>query len=191
MRPFDEVEEYIKFLERPDRAAWQRPDAVVTALGLTGSETVFDLGAGSGYFAFRFAQALPRGRVVAADTEAEMVRHIHHRARTEGVPNVEARLIQPADPAVPADADLVFVCDVLHHVHDRSVWLGKVVHTMRSGARLVLIEFKEGELPEGPPEAVKIPRARLIELVTQTGLRLESERDTLLPYQTFLVFRKP
>ena len=191
MRPFEDVASYIAFLERPDRAAWQRPDDVVAALGLQGTENVFDLGAGSGYFAFRFAKALPSGRVIAADTEAEMVRHVHHKAMTEGVQNLEARLIQPADPSIPNDADIVFVCDVLHHVPDRPAWLSKIVTGMRSGARLVLIEFKEGDLPEGPPESVKIPREQLVDLVTKAGLVLVSERADLLPYQTFLVFRKP
>jgi len=191
MRPFEDVASYITFLERLDRSAWQRPDEVVAALGLTGAETVFDLGAGSGYFSFRFAKALPSGRVIAADTEAEMVRHIHHKAMTESVRNIEARLIQPEDPTIPGDADIVFICDVLHHVPDRLAWLGKIVSAMRSGTRLVLIEFKEGDLPEGPPESVKIPREQLIELVTKAGLVLSSERADLLPYQTFLVFRKP
>ncbi len=61
-RPFAEVEKYIAFLDRADRAAWQKPGDVVTALGLKGTETVVDLGAGSGYFTFRFAKALPTGR---------------------------------------------------------------------------------------------------------------------------------
>src|ERR1035437_11113103 len=67
LRPFAEVEKYIAFLDRPDRAAWQKPDEVVAALGLQGNETVLDLGAGSGYFSFKLAQALPRGKVVGAD----------------------------------------------------------------------------------------------------------------------------
>jgi hypothetical protein len=79
---------------------------------------------------------------------------------------------------------------VLHHVPDRAAWLGKIVAEMRPGARLVLIEFKEGNLPEGPPESVKITRAQMVELATTAGLSLESERPELLPYQTFLVFRK-
>ena len=47
--------------ERPDRANWQKPDEVVKALGLKGSETVVDLGFGSGYFTFRLAKVLPNG----------------------------------------------------------------------------------------------------------------------------------
>ena len=191
LRPFDDVEQYIAFLERADRAAWQKPEEVVAALDLEGTETVFDLGAGSGYFTFRFAKALPAGKVIAADTEAEMIRHIHHRAMSESVRNIEARLIQPTDPGVSADADLVFVCDVLHHVADRPAWLAHLNTGMKFGARLVLIEFKEGNLPEGPPEAAKIPRAELVELATRAGFVLDSERTDLLPYQVFLVFRKP
>lgn len=191
LRPFAEVEKYIAFLERPERAAWQKPDAVIAALGLTGSETVLDLGAGSGYFSFRLAKALPQGKVIAADTEPEMIRHIHHKAQTEGIRNLQPALIGPNDPEVPKQTDLVFICDVFHHVKDQAAWLAKVVSEMKPGARLVLIEFKEGKLPEGPPESVKISRARMLELAKAAGLAVDSEKPDLLPYQTMLVFRKP
>ncbi|MGI5863083.1 MAG: class I SAM-dependent methyltransferase [Myxococcales bacterium] len=191
LRPFAEVEEYIAFLEREDRAIWQRPDEVIAALGLKGDELVADIGAGSGYFSFRFAKALPRGRVVAVDVEPEMVRHIHHRALSEGVSNLEAVVSKPDEPSSPPGADLVFICDVLHHVPDRAAWLGKLAAGMKSGARLALVEFKEGELPQGPPEGAKIPRAKLLELASDAGLKLVEEKPELLPYQTFLVFQQP
>jgi SAM-dependent methyltransferase len=190
LRPFAEVEKYIQFLDRPDRAAWQKPDEVVKAVGLSGGETLYDLGAGSGYFSFRFARAVPEGSVVAADLEPEMIRHIHHKAMVEGLANLSPVFIKAADPQVPRDADVLFVCDVLHHVQDRAGWLKKAAGEMKPGARFVLIEFKEGKLPEGPPESVKIPRSKLVELMERAGLRFESEKPELLPYQLFLVFRK-
>ena len=190
LRPFAEVEKYIAFLDRPDRARWQKPDEVVTALELQGNETVFDLGAGSGYFSFKLAQAVPRGKVVAADLEPEMIRHIHHKAMAAGITNLAPVIIKADDPQVPGDADYVFVCDVLHHVQYRAGWLKKMSSEMKPGARLVLVEFKEGKLREGPPESVKIPRKQIIELVSQAGLPLEAEKADLLPYQVFLVFRK-
>jgi ubiquinone/menaquinone biosynthesis C-methylase UbiE len=191
LKPFEDVEDYIAFLERPDRAAWQKPGAVVAALELKGTETVVDLGAGSGYFSFPLARALPAGKVVAIDIEPEMVRHIHHKAMTEGVNNIEPVLGKADDPGVAAGADLVFMCDVLHHVPTRAAWLAKLTSKMKPGARLVLIEFREGNLPEGPPEAAKIPRAELVKLLTAAGLVLDSEKPDLLPYQTFLVLRNP
>jgi SAM-dependent methyltransferase len=190
LKPFEDTEKYIAFLERPDRAAWQKPDEVVAALSLRGGETVVDLGAGSGYFTFRFARALPRGKVVAADTEAEMIRHIHHKAMADGLRNIEPVVITGDDPKIPSDADLVFVCDVLHHVPNRAAWLSKLATEMKPGARLVLVEFKEGKLPEGPPEAVKIGRAEMVRLATAAKLGLVFENTTLLPYQLFLVFEK-
>jgi 2-polyprenyl-3-methyl-5-hydroxy-6-metoxy-1,4-benzoquinol methylase len=191
LRPFDEVEKYIAFLEKPERALWQKPDEVVRVLGLKGTETLVDVGAGSGYFTFRFARALPRGKVIASDTEAEMIRHIHHRVMSDGIQNIQAVLSKADDPGINKDADWVFICDVLHHVPARAAWLGRVAAEMKPGARLALIEFKEGKLPEGPPESAKIPRMQLVALATKAGLTLDVEKPTLLPYQVFLVFRKP
>jgi|GEM_PF-488316 2-polyprenyl-3-methyl-5-hydroxy-6-metoxy-1,4-benzoquinol methylase len=190
LRPFEDTAKYIAFLERPDRAAWQKPDAVVAALGLTGKETIVDVGAGSGYFSFRLARVVPEGKVIALDVDPEMIRHIHHKAMTEGVRNVQVAFAKPDDPGVPAEADLVFMCDVLHHIQDRPAWLAKLAAQMHKGARLALVEFKEGKLPEGPPEALKLSRAQLVALATGAGLVLDSEKPDLLPYQTFLVFRK-
>jgi SAM-dependent methyltransferase len=186
LRPFEDVEKYIAFLERPDRAVWQKPDAVVKALRLAADDVVVDLGAGSGYFAFRFARALPAGKVVAVDVEPEMVRHIHHKAMTEGMTNIQAVVAKSDEPPVTAEADLVFICDVLHHVSDRAAWLGRVFNQLQAGARIVLIEFKEGDLPEGPPANVKLRRSELEKLVRQAGFSQLQTDDELLPYQTMV-----
>ncbi len=191
LRPFAETEKYIEFLERADRAAWQKPDAVVAALHLAGSETLVDVGAGSGYFTFRFAKALPKGKVIATDIDPEMIRHIHHKVLTDGIANVKVVLTDPKDPRVDRAADVVFVCDVVHHVDGREAWLRKLAAEMKPGAKLVVIEFKEGKLPEGPPEAVKIPKAKLVSLLESAGFSLQSDQPELLPYQTFLTFTKP
>ena len=88
LKPFEDTQKYIDFLERSDRAVWQKPDAVIRELHLLGAEKIADVGAGSGYFTFRFARALPEGKVYAIDIAPEMLRHIHHKAMTEGMNNV-------------------------------------------------------------------------------------------------------
>ena len=55
----------------------------------------------------------------------------------------------------------------------------------------MVVEFKEGKLPQGPPEAIKVPKAGLIALVRKAGFQLRADDPALLPYQTFLVFAKP
>ncbi|MBW1856525.1 MAG: hypothetical protein JRJ00_18045, partial [Deltaproteobacteria bacterium] len=62
-KPFKDAEKYIAFLEREDRMKWQRPEAIIEELDLKGDEIIADVGAGSGYFSFRFASMLPKGKV--------------------------------------------------------------------------------------------------------------------------------
>lgn len=191
LKPFEEVEDYITFLERRDRAEWQKPEAVVTALGLSGSETVVDLGAGSGYFTFRFSRALPKGKVIAIDSQPEMVRHVHRKVLTEDWANVRAQVGRPNDPGLPPDADYIFVCDVLLHVRQKLDWLKTIHSQMRSEAKLVLNDFQEGDLPQGPPESIKVPKKEVLRLCQEVGFRLKRDEPDLLPYQEFLVFEKP
>jgi ubiquinone/menaquinone biosynthesis C-methylase UbiE len=134
---------------------------------------------------------LPRGKVIATDIDPEMIRHIHHKALSDHITNVQAVLADPKDPSVDPRADVLFVCDVIHHVDGREAWLKKLAAETKPGAKLVVVEFKEGKLPEGPPEAVKIPKARLVSLLETAGFLLQADRPDLLPYQTFLTFTKP
>ena len=191
LKPFEDTQKYIDFLDRSDRAIWQKPDAIIQELHLSGTEKIADVGAGSGYFTFRFARALPKGKVYAIDIEPEMLRHIHHKAMTESVNNVEVIKSTPDDPKVPAGVELVFVCDVIHHLKEQELWLKKLATQMKKGAHLVVIEFKEGDLPEGPPAAVKIPKKKLIAMITKNNFKLEMEKSDFLPYQEFLIFIKP
>ena len=91
-----------------------------------------------------------------------MLRHIHHKAMTEGVNNIEVIKSTPDDPKVPADVDLVFVCDVIHHVKNQKMWLQQLSRQMKRGAHVVVIEFKEGDLPEGPPARSRYLRRNLL-----------------------------
>lgn len=189
-RPFEDTDEYIGHLERPERDEWQKPEAVIAALALEGDETVVDVGAGSGYFTVRLAQAVPRGRVVAVDVDPEMVAHVRERAAAEGLTNVTAALTSPGDPGAPPDADLVFVCNVLHHVPDWPGWLTRLQGTLRTGARLVILEFEPEPTPVGPPVEHRIRPASLMEAAVRAGWTPVEVDDALLPYQYVAVFTK-
>ena len=61
---------------------------------------------------------------------------------------------------------------------------------MKKGAQLVVIEFKEGDLPEGPPATIKIPKMTLIDMFLKNNFKLDKDKSDFLPYQTFLIFSK-
>jgi ubiquinone/menaquinone biosynthesis C-methylase UbiE len=159
-------------------------------MNLKGNETIADVGAGSGYFSFRFASKLPKGKVIAIDIEPEMIRHIHHKVMSSDIKNIEVVLASEDDPKISEKVDMVFICDVLHHLINRADWLKKLSSELNKGTKLILIEFKEGNLPEGPPEKIKISGKEMVELVSGAGFALVEKNVTLLSYQNYFVFKK-
>jgi methylmalonyl-CoA mutase N-terminal domain/subunit len=77
---------------------------------------VADVGAGTGYFSVRLARAVARGKVFASDIEPDMVRYLRDRARAEGLANLVPVEGSAEDPRIPEPVDVIFVCNVYHHI---------------------------------------------------------------------------
>ena len=180
---------YIAMLEDPGRDAYQKPHEVLMALNLKEGDIVADIGAGSGYFSFRLAHHVgDKGRVYAADINPDMILHMNRRIRDLGVKNMITVLSDPDDPLLgKASVDLVFICEVWHHIEDQPKYLAQIRHILKPGGRVVMIDFQKKELPVGPPVAMKIAREDLLRQMESNGFRLAKEH-TFLPYQYFLVF---
>jgi len=180
---------YIASLDDPARDAYQKPDEVLKALALRPGETVADVGAGSGYFAVRFARAVgPGGRVYAVDVSPDMVRHLNRRVRDEKIGNLVTVLSDADDPLLPdASVDRVVVVDTWHHVEDHVKYLAHLRRVLRPGGQVVHIDFHKRDLPVGPPPGMKIAREDLVREMESAGFRLAAEHS-FLPYQYFLVF---
>jgi len=183
------VEEWRRILEDPSRDGWQKPTQVVEALGLRPGQDVADIGAGTGYFSVRFAEAVgPGGKVFAVDIDQGLIDHLNERAKDAGLSNLQAVLAGPNDPLLSEKSlDVVFVCDVIHHVQDRQGYFAKLSGALRPGGRLAIVDFYKRETPVGPPVAMKIAREDLISELGEAGFVLAQEFD-FLPHQYFLVF---
>jgi len=180
---------YIASLENPARDAYQKPQEVVTALALREGEVIADIGAGSGYFAVRFARAVgPRGRVYAVDISPDMIRYLNRRIRDEELSNVTTVLSDPDDPLLrDGSVDRFVIVNTWHHIEDQPKYLSLMKRMLRPGGQVVHIDFQKRELPVGPPLSMKIAREDLVRQMEAAGFSLAAEHD-FLPYQYFLVF---
>ncbi len=180
---------YIAMLEDPERDAYQKPHEVLMALDLKEGEIIADIGAGSGYFSFRLAQHVGgKGRVYAVDISPDMILHMNRRIRELGVNNLITILADPDDPLLPkASVDLIFLCEVWHHIENQPKYLAQMRQILKPGGRVVMIDFQKKELPVGPPVEMKIAREDLLRQMESSHFRLVKEH-TFLPYQYFLVF---
>lgn len=187
---FDDVERWARHFDNPARDEWQKPEEVVRFLKIEEGAVVADLGAGTGYFSVHLARATgPDGIVFAVDIEPELIEHLQERAEKEGLPNLRAVLADRDSPELSErSTDLVFVCDTWHHIDDRLNYLGKLSRVLREGGRVAVVDFREGELPVGPPPGHKLTRDDVVAEFDKAGWRLVDE-GTMLPYQYLLVFR--
>ena len=177
-------EEYARVLEDPSRDAWQKPHDVVMALGLSRNDVVADIGAGTGYFARRFAQHA--GKVYAVDIDSKLL----ELAGKQAPANLETVLALPDDPRLPDQSvNLIFFCDVLHHIESRPAYYAKLAKVLKPNGRIVVVDFQKKELPVGPPPSMKIAEEDVIAELQKAGFAL-SKRLDILPYQYFLFFEK-
>jgi len=129
------------WLERGTRVVEERPERVVDGMGLALDAQVADIGAGTGYFTFRIAAAVPKGRVYAVDVQPEMLEVLRKRIERRAITNVTPVLGAEDDPKLPSDRlDAVLLVDAYHEfAHPREMMQG-IRRALRPGGRVVLIE---------------------------------------------------
>lgn len=187
-RPRD-PEAYMAMLEGRDRDAWQKPEEVVEAICLSGGMAVADIGAGSGYFTRRVAQAVEV--VYALDIEKEFLKRIRRDAKRLGLRNVRTVETSPERPDLPDHSvDLVLIVDTWHHIPDRPAYASELRRVLRPGGRVVQLDWKKEEGPVGPPLGHRLDRESVLRDMRAAGFRLRTEHF-FLPYQYFLVFDVP
>jgi ubiquinone/menaquinone biosynthesis C-methylase UbiE len=180
---------YISMLENPERDAEQKPDEVIKVLGIKEGETIADVGAGSGYFAFRFSHHVGEsGRVYAVDINNEMILFMNRRIRDLKLKNVVTVLSAPDDPLLmDSSIDRFFICNTWHHIENKTHYLALMKKMLRPGGQVIIVDYQKKELPVGPPPEMKIAREDVLRQMESNGFKLAKEHQ-FLPYQYFLVF---
>ena len=182
--PPTDAKEYARILNDPAREAWQKPQEVIAALKIQPSDVIADIGAGSGYFARRFVEHA--SKVYAVDISADLL-----KIAANGAPkNLVTVLASEDDPKLPSSSvNLVFICDVLHHIENRPAYYQKLKTALKPGGRIVNIDFYKKDLPVGPPVPMKLSEEQVIDEFKAAGFKLARKHD-MLPYQYFLEFER-
>ena len=186
----EELKGALKRQLAPRRAKWQKPAAVVRALGLRRGQVIAEVGSGPGYFTPRLARAVgPSGHVYALDPEPAVLDVMRKRITQAGVRNVKPVLSGDDDPLLPnGRCDLAVIINVYHHMHGGAAFLRRLVSRLPRGARVINVDWDETS-EFGPPPKRRVPKARFLRDARKAGLKLVSER-TFLPHQYFLVLRR-
>lgn len=182
---FVDAEAWAARFEDARRDEWQLPDRVTDALITRDDMVVADIGSATGYFPVRFARAVPRGLVIGADIEPEMVYYLNDRARREKLTNLVSILAAPDDPHLPLPADLIFICNTYHHIDGRRAYFRRLKKQLASQGRVAIVDYRLSSR-RGPPH--KLAAETVIGEMEAAGYAIAAEHE-FLPEQYFLVFR--
>ncbi|MEG3439074.1 methyltransferase domain-containing protein [Pannus brasiliensis CCIBt3594] len=176
------------WLERSSREVTEKPNDVITALGLKSGDTVADIGAGTGYFSFRMASLV--SRVFAVDIQPEMLEAIEFLKTENKIPNVKTILGTETDPDLPdGSIDLALMVDAYHEFAYPREMMENLVKALKPDGRVALVEYRR-ENPLVPIKALhKMTRKQVEKEMAAVGLNLQESIESL-PQQHLLIFGK-
>ena len=178
------------WLNRPGRIEEERPDEVVTNMGLDSDHVVADIGAGSGYFSFRIAKLVPDGNVMAVDIQPEMLQLIEAQKRQDGVTNIQGVLGAIDDPNLPVNSiDAAIMVDAYHEFSHPFEMIRGVYEALRPGGRIFLLEYRgeDASVPIRPLH--KMTEEQVVKEMSVFGLEWTDTLD-FLPWQHMMIFTK-
>lgn len=176
-----DVGAWVERFEGESRDVYAHRFDIVSALDLTPGDRVADIGAGTGFFAFLFAEAVGRtGRVDAVEISPRFLEHLAAEKAARGIGNL--RVVEGSERSVElprASIDLAFICDVYHHFEYPMDSLASLHEAIRPGGALVLIEFHRipGKTPERLLEHVRAGREVFQAEIEAAGFRLDRELE--------------
>ena len=134
----------------------------------------------------------PEGKVYAEDIGAEPLDVLRLRMAERHLPNVEVILGKATDPRLPAKTlDMVVISTTMHFVDAPVELFRNIVPSLKSGGKLVLIEWERGQVMsadgEKATDARYRTRAQFLEIFEKSGFKVVRIDTTATPYRTIFV----
>ncbi len=156
------------------------PDIVVSHFHLKPGDTIADFGAGSGFFLKSFSSRVGHeGKVYACEIQKSLVEKISDQVRTLGLANVypiwcdleEVNGIKIKDETL----DVGILVNTLFQIEDKEIGIKEMARTIRSGGRLVIIDWTDSAGGMGPAADHFITAHDAAVLCEANGFVLENE----------------
>jgi SAM-dependent methyltransferase len=180
----------LNWLERNEREMEEAPSRAIALFDLVPEAVIADIGAGSGYYSFRIAPLVPRGKVIAVDIQQEMLDFLKAESAKREVTNVQPHLGVIDDIKLPPDTlDAALMVDSYHEFSHPIEMLTSLHKALKPGGKIYLLEYR-AEDPRVPIKPLhKMSEAQARKELEALGFTFVENKPGL-PWQHFLVFEK-
>lgn len=178
------------WLDRSTRQKEENSQRAIDNMMLNPQSVVADIGAGTGYYTFKVAEKIPKGKIYAVELQEAFISELTKRSQELGISNVEVLKGGIKSITVPhASLDLAFMVDVYHELEYPHEMLQAIHKALKPEGKLLLLEYR-AEDPNVPiRELHKMTAEQVIKELEENGFKL-FKREDFLPIQHFLMFEK-
>ena len=180
----------IGWLERSEREKEENVSKLIKNMRIKPNDVIADIGAGSGYHAFRMASLAPNGLVYAVDIQTEMLMAIENKKTFSEISNVETILGTEKSVQLPINSvDKILMVDVYHEFSFPVEMIASMKSALKSNGQLFLIEYR-AEDPLVPIKTIhKMSENQAVKEMKAAGFKLLKNIENL-PWQHCMVFVK-
>lgn len=180
----------VEWLERNSRMREENTTLALASLPLKSNSVVADVGAGSGFYTFRVARRIPKGKVYAVEIQDDAIAYLKKKAVDDRLANVQVIKGTEKTPNLPANSvDLAFMVDVYHELQHPKAYLEALSRALKPNGQLLLLEYKEEDPTVGIKPEHKMSVRQAKKELEASGFKLV-RNGTFLPLQHFLLFEK-
>ena len=180
----------IGWLERSEREKEENVSKLIKNMSIESNDVVADIGAGSGYHAFRMASLVPNGLIYAVDIQTEMLMAIEKKKTFTEISNIETILGTEKSVQLPKNSvDKILMVDVYHEFSFPVEMISSMKNALKSNGELFLIEYR-AEDPLVPIKKIhKMSEKQAVKELATVGFILK-ENIKNLPIQHCMIFTK-
>jgi ubiquinone/menaquinone biosynthesis C-methylase UbiE len=178
------------WLDRNSRPQEENTQLAIDKINVPATAVIADIGAGTGYYTFKLAPKVPKGKVYAVEIQDEMIEIVKERIKKMNVANIEVIKGGFTSPNLPDNSvDLAIMVDVYHEFEYPVEMLQAIRKSLKKGGKILLIEYKG----EDPAVAIrplhKTTVSQLSKELGANGFKLDYNGQ-FMPIQHFLLFKK-
>ena len=180
----------IGWLERSEREKEENVSSLIKNMKIKSNEVIADIGAGSGYHAFRIASLVTNGLVYAVDIQPEMLMAIEKTKEFKKVENIKTILGTEKTVELPKNSvDKILMVDVYHEFSFPVEMINSIKNALKPNGELFLIEYRAEDLKVPIKRIHKMTEEQAVKEMKAAGLVLKENIDNL-PWQHCMIFIK-
>jgi protein-L-isoaspartate O-methyltransferase len=171
----------------------KQPEKVLNVLGIKQGEIIADIGAGTGFYAFRIADRVgSEGKVYAVEIEDELLDYIRNKMDKIKITNIIPIKSSDSGPNLPplANCDKIIISNSYYYFKDPVMFMKNTLKALKPGGIVAIMDLDEAKVYKGSKQRKKLSLpSEVIEDMKSAGLELLESHD-FLATRFFLVFKQ-